>query len=315
MKTILFPSVAVALLLPLATRAELLVYEGFDPSDSSASLQAGEVAGATSKGFAEGSRWDVLGSEGFVAEFTSDGLSMEGLATAGGALSVGVGNTSSASAVNVFRQSGVSVAPGSTIFGSFLFQNDSSESRYVTALMIETGADEPDDQGTSAGQHRVGDNSVAALVTFSPDSFARDEEGEPGRTTQGVKVGKYESHGSKAIAGSETALENGQPYLVVWSISPTAGGGSDAARTQQAILWVLTQENLAAVRAAGEVTEQTVDANHLVRVVVNDGLRGRLLDTDFLNIWAALAGGKRANSSLYDEIRIGTDIASVLPAP
>lgn len=301
--------------LPLSLQAELLVYEGFDPSDPGFSLGSGQLAGATSKGFAADSKWEVTGNDDFTADFSSDGLTMEGLAATGGSMSVGVGGSSRTGGVNVYRRSGVSVPPGSTIYGSFLFQNNQVLSRYLTSLCLETGEDIPDDKGNSRGAHRVADNDGAVLVAFSPDSFARDEEGVPGRATQGIKVGKYATHGSKEMAQSDYDLPNAETFLVVWSIANTAGTEAAQGGGQQAVMWILSQANLQAIRAAGEATQEAVDGNNLVRVVVDKGLRGRLLDTDFVNIAATIAGGAKASSSIYDEIRIGTDMASVLPAP
>jgi hypothetical protein len=302
-------------LVPSALQAELLVYEGFDPSDPGVSLDSGRLAGATSKGFAAESTWDVAGGDDYTAEFTEDGLSMEGLVSTGGAVEIGVGGSSRAGGVNVFRQSGVSVPPGSTIYGSFLFQNNQAESRYLTSFKLETGENLPDDRGSSRGAHRIADNDAAALVAISPDSFARDEEGVPGRATQGIKVGKYASHGSKEMAQSDYDLPNGETFLVVWSIANTAGSEAAAGGGQQVVMWILSQDNLTAIRAAGDATQEMVDANHLVRVVVDKGLRGRLLDTDFLNLGATIAGGNKQSSSKYDELRIGTSMAAVLPAP
>ena len=308
-------SFLLAAALPFTLQAEVLVYEGFDPSDPGVSLDSGQLAGATSKGFVADSTWEVAGNDDYTAEFTADGLTMEGLASAGGAVRVGVGGSSKTSGVNVYRPSGASAAPGSTIFGSFLFQNNQAESRYLTSFGLETGEDLPDDKGTSRGAHRIADNDAAMLVAISPDSFARDEEGVPGRATQGIKVGKYPSHGSKEMAQAEYDLPNGETFLVVWSIANAAGSEAAQGGGQQVVMWILSQDNLNAIRAAGDATQEAVDANHLVRVVVDKGLRGRLLDTDFLNLGATIAGGSKQSSSVYDELRIGTDMASVLPAP
>ncbi len=315
MRTRLLPLLLAAAALPFPLQAELLVYEGFDPSDPGLSLDSGQLAGATSKGFAADSTWEVAANDDYTAEFTSDGLTMEGLATSGGAVRVGVGGSSKTSGVNVYRPSGASAAPGSTIFGSFLFQNNQAESRYLTSFGLETGEDLPDDKGASRGAHRVADNDAAMLLAISPDSFARDEEGVPGRTTQGIKVGKYPSHGSKEMAQADYDLPNGETFLVVWSIANVAGSEAAQGGGQQVVMWILSPDNLKAIRAAGDATQEAVDANHLVRVVVDKGLRGRLLDTDFLNLGATIAGGSKQSSSIYDELRIGTDMVSVLPAP
>lgn len=302
-----------AISLPLTLRAELLIYEGFDPAESNADLQAGQLAGATSKGFAAGSKWEVLGKEDFIAEFSSDGLSMQGLASKGGAVRIGVGGAGQGGG-NVFRRSGTSVAPGSTIYGSFLFQNDQTESRYLTALGIETGEELPDEKGDIKPAHQVADNDTAMVLTLSPDSFARDEEGVPGRATQGIKVGKYPTPGSKDIAGAEHELSNGETYLVVWSVTNTAAGGAPASQ-QQVVMWILSQDNLNAIRAGGEASESAVDSNNLVRVVSSKGLQAGLTDSDYLNLLAGIAGGHKRSSSIYDEIRIGSEMPSVLPAP
>ena len=315
MRTRLLPLLLAAAALPFPLQAELLVYEGFDPSDPGLSLESGQLAGATSKGFAADSTWEVAANDDYTAEFTSDGLTMEGLATSGGAVRVGVGGSSKTSGVNVYRPSGASAAPGSTIFGSFLFQNNQAESRYLTSFGLETGEDLPDDKGASRGAHRVADNDAAMLLAISPDSFARDEEGVPGRTTQGIKVGKYPSYGSKEMAQADYDLPNGETFLVVWSIANVAGSEAAQGGGQQVVMWILSPDNLKAIRAAGDATQEAVDANHLVRVVVDKGLRGRLLDTDFLNLGATIAGGSKQSSSIYDELRIGTDMVSVLPAP
>ena len=315
MRTRLLPLLLAAAALPFPLQAELLVYEGFDPSDPGLSLDSGQLAGATSKGFDADSAWEVAANDDYTAEFTSDGLTMEGLATSGGAVRVGVGGSSKTSGVNVYRPSGASAPPGSTIFGSFLFQNNQAESRYLTSFGLETGEDLPDDKGASRGAHRVADNDAAMLLAISPDSFARDEEGVPGRATQGIKVGKYPSHGSKEMAQADYDLPNGETFLVVWSIANVAGSEAAQGGGQQVVMWILSPDNLKAIRAAGDATQEAVDANHLVRVVVDKGLRGRLLDTDFLNLGATIAGGSKQSSSIYDELRIGTDMASVLPAP
>ncbi len=294
-------------------RAELLIYEGFDPAGGG-DLQSGNLAGATSKGFAADSKWNVVGSDDYVADFSSDGLTMNGLASTGGAVRLGVGGSSVASGVNVFRQSGVAAGKGQTIYGSFLFQNNQNESRYLTGLGVESGEDLPGPDGNQAGAHRLADNDTAMHFVLLPDSFARDEEGAPGRASQGIKVGKYPTPGSKDIAGAEEDLPNGETFLVVWSVTNPAGP-EGASSGQQVVMWILTQANLDAIRAAGEATEAAVDGNHLVRVIAERGLRARLLNTDFLNILATTGGGRRESSSVYDEIRVGTDMASVLPKP
>jgi len=315
MKLRIIPALVLSAVASFPARAELLVYEGFDPADPGPGLQAGEIAGATSKGFAAGSKWGVVGNDDYTADFEGEGLKMDGLASTGGAVRLGVGGSSKLCGVNVSRQSGVSVPAGGTMFGSFLFQNNQTESRYLTFFGVETGEDLPDDKGSSFGAHRVADNSVAMLFTVSPDSFARDEEGVPGRATQGVKVWRSASHGSKEMSQSEYSLNNGETFLVVWSVANAAGTENAAGGSQEVTMWILSQENLKAIRASGEPTAQSVDANNLVRVGVSKGLRARLLDTDFINLGATIAGGSKANSSTYDEIRIGTDMASVLPAP
>lgn len=297
-----------------SAHAELLVYEGFDPADPGPGLQAGAIAGATSKGFAADSKWGVAGNDDYTADFEGEGLKMDGLASTGGAVRLGVGGSSNLCGVNVSRQSGISVPAGSTVFGSFLFQNNQMESRYLTFFGVETGEDLPDDKGSSFGAHRVADNSVAMLFTVSPDSFARDEEGVPGRATQGIKVWKSASHGSKDMSQSDYSLNNAETFLVVWSVANTAGS-ENAPGGQEVTMWILSQDNLKAIRASGEPNAQSVDANNLVRVSVSKGVRARLLDTDFLNLGATIAGGSKSNSSIYDELRIGTDMASVLPAP
>lgn len=315
MKTIHLPFVALAAFMMPTLHADLLVYEGFDPTDPSADLQAGQIAGATSKGFANGSKWEVAGSEDFTAVFTSDGLTMDGLASKGGSVQIGVGGSSRTALVNVFRQSGVTVPEGSTLYGSFLFRNEQGESRYLTMFGIETGEESEGPEGTTRGAHLVADNDTAMLVAFLPDSFARDEEGVPGRATQGVKVGKYRSHGSKAIGGQEFDLSNGETYLVVWSIDGTAGSGSPSGRNQPVTMWVLSQADLNTIRDKGDLSEAALDNNCTVRVAVNDGLLARLTEGDFLSMVATIGGGVKASSSSYDEIRIGTDIPSILPAP
>lgn len=314
MKPVLIPVVLALFSVSLPLRAELLVYEGFDPADPGQSLESGGLAGASSKGFAADSKWAVVGQDDYSAEFTSDGLNMEGLASTGGAVRVGVGGTSKTAGVNVYRQSGAEIPPGSTVFGSFLFQNNQAESRYLTFFGVETGEELPDDKGASRGLHSVFDNDAAMLFTISPDSFARDEEGVPGRTTQGVKVGKSASFGSKEMGQADYELPNGDTFLVVWSVTNTAGGQAPQGG-QQVAMWVLSQDNLKAIRAAGEPSQESVDANNVVRVVVDKGMRARLANGDFLTLAATIAGGSKPGSSLYDEIRVGTDMASVLPAP
>lgn len=315
MRTCFLPAFIISAVLTVAARAELLVYEGFDPADSGAGLQSGQIAGATSKGFAADSKWAVGGSDDFTAEFAGDGLTMNGLAAVGGAVRMGVGGSSKLAGVNVYRQSGVSVPAASTFYGSFLFQNNQAESRYLTYLGIETGEDLPDDKGATKGAHRVADNDVAMLFTISPDSFARDEEGVPGRATQGLKVWRSAAPGSKEMAQTEQALNNGETYLVVWRVANAAGTELAAGGAQQTTMWILSQDNLNAVRAAGDPTEQALDANNVARIALDKGVRARLLDSDFINLGATIGGGNKANSSVYDEIRIGTDMASVLPAP
>jgi hypothetical protein len=313
MKHKFLPILLAAAAMGASARAELLIYEGFDPAGGG-DIQSGDLAGATSKGFAADSKWNTVGSDDFVAEFTSDGLTMNGLAATGGAVRVGVGGSSVASGVNVFRQSGVAAAPGQTIYGSFLFQNNQNASRYLTGFGVESGEDLPAADGSQAGPHRLADNDTAMHFCVMPDSFARDEEGVPGRASQGVKVGKYATPGSKDIAGAEEDLPNGETFLVVWSVTNPAGPGASS-NGQQVVMWVLSQANLDAIRAAGEATEAAVDGNHTVRVVAERGLLARLLNTDFLNIFATTGGGKRESSSVYDEIRVGTEMASVLPKP
>ena len=315
MKKFLLPCLCAAAIPSAALRAELLVYEGFDPADPAAVLAAGQLAGASSKGFAADSKWAVAGSDDYTADFTGDGLTMQGLAATGGAVNLGIGGSSKLAGVNLYRPSGVSVPAGGTFYGSFLFRNDQTESRYLTFLGVETGEDLPDDKGAVRGAHRVADNDVAMLFTISPDSFARDEEGVPGRATQGIKVGKYATHGSKDMAQAEQPLDNGETYLVVWRVANAAGPENAAGGAQQAAMWILSEDNLQAIRAAGEPTEQALDANNVARLAVDKGLRARLLDSDFINLGATIGGGNKQSSSVYDEIRIGTDLASVLPAP
>ncbi len=313
MKLRLFLAAVFSATLLLTLRAELLIYEGFDPADSSADLQSGQFAGATSQGFAADSGWQVLGRDDFTAEFLGDGLSMQGLDSKGGAARIGVGGAGQG-AVNVFRRSGVSVAPGGTIYGSFLFQNDQSESRFLTSLGIETGEELPDGEGNVGTAHQLTDNDSAMLLSLAPDSFARDEEGVPGRATQGIKVGKYATPGSKDMVQAEYELANGETYLVVWSVTNTAGGSGTGSQ-QQVVMWILSPDNLKAIRTAGEASESSVDSNSLVRLVSTKGLRAGLTDTDYINLMASIAGGHKRSSSVYDEIRIGTDLPSVLPAP
>lgn len=315
MKSPILPAVVVPLFISLTTHAEPLVYEGFDPSDPAAVLAAGQLAGATSKGFAADSKWAVTGSDDYTADFTGEGLSMQGLAATGGAVNLGVGGSSKLGGVNIYRQSGVSVPAGSTFYGSFLFRNNQTESRYLTFLGVETGEDLPDDKGATRGAHRVADNDAAMLFTVSPDSFARDEEGVPGRASQGIKIWRSAAHGSKEMAQAEQPLNNGETYLVVWRVANAAGTEHAAGGAQQATMWILSQDNLNAVRAAGEPTEQALDSNNVARIAVDKGLRARLLESDFINIGATIGGGNKQSSSVYDEIRIGADMASVLPAP
>jgi methylmalonyl-CoA mutase len=86
-------------------------------------------------------------------------------------------------------------------------------------------------------------------------------------------------------------------------------------------MWILSADNLKAIRAAGEATETAVDSNSLVRMVAPSGLRARLLDSDFLNLSASLAGGhKTLLPQVVGELKkLGRDdilvvIGGVIPA-
>jgi hypothetical protein len=78
-------------------------------------------------------------------------------------------------------------------------------------------------------------------------------------------------------------------------------------------MWILSQDDLKTVRSKGEVTEAELDNNCSVRVAVTDGLRARLTENDFLSLVSTIGGGVKASSSVYDELRLGTDLPSVLP--
>jgi hypothetical protein len=313
MKKRRLPLLLAAAALPLPLHAELLVYEGFDPSDPGMSLDSGQLAGASNKGFAADSAWQAVGTKDFSTRYLDDGLTMEGLASIGGAVQIGVG-PSAESYANVFRKSGVTVAPGADFYGSFLFQTAPAPSRFVTFLGVESGEDLPGRSGAMAGPHLVGDVAAAVLFAVSPDSFARDEEIGPNRITQSIKVARSKEFQGKDEAGAEYEMMAGETYLVVWRVVGAAEVDVNAA-SQEVVMWILNKDNLSSIRAAGQIDDAAVDGNNIVRIVVNKSTRARLVDTDFLTIGAGMAGIKGTGESIYDELRIGTDMASVLPAP
>jgi hypothetical protein len=296
----------------ITVHGSLLVYEGFDPVGAVNGSTIASLSGATSIGFASESSWGAVGAGTFSATYQATGLSFgSNFQATGGALKMSIGNNSS-NAVNAFRQSGVSVAGGSTLWGSFLFQHDSSKSRQVTFVGVESGAS-TNFAGTAITQHRLGDNDDPFFMTFQPDSFNNTDASYV--SSQAVKVRRFGT-GSFASTGAinDPVVSSNATYLSVWKLT-NAWDGIAPTSNQVATMWTLTLSQYDFILANGGMTEANLNTSSFSKVELTNGLQGRLLSSDFINLAALQGGATTAYNTTVDEIRMGTTLAAVTPIP
>ncbi len=299
-----FASLFFLLTLPVL-HAELLVSESFDRADTSDDALG--MAGATSKGFAADSTWDATGMGNHRVFYATEGLTFPGLATQGGNIRISVTGPADQQGINFFREVADGVSEGGSIYGSFLFRNTQSNGPYLAFLGIEAGEQSPIGEEAPI-PHRLADNDLPMLVTFSPDSFSREST-----VTQGLKVRRTASEGSLSMGRDEAPLQPDVTYLVVWKIFNSWEGGPPPSN-QVTTMWILSEDDFAKLRSeSGGPSEDGLDQFHTARIIVDKGNWGRLLEGDFINLGTALADEKGTFSSEFDEIRIGTTLESVLP--
>lgn len=288
-----------------ALSANLFIYEGFDAGvTADTPIIGGGLSGATSMGLS--GVWGAVSAGNGVetAVFQPSGLSMANFLTVPGALRVGTSGSGTAG-VNAFRQVSVGAANRSTLFGSFLFRTQSAGPQYVSVMGIETGAG-TNFAGTAITPHRLGDNDDPFRFNIGPDSY--NAEGY----SSGLKLRRWNSVGSMAAVGGVNGLSADTTYLAIWKVT-NAYTADPRDQNQEGSVWILGESQYAA--GAGSLTESFLAANSLYTVSVTNGLAAGLLAGDYLNIAALAAGVAGSSQTIYDEIRIGSNLASVAPVP
>ena len=283
----LLPTLAAALMTQGAS-AGLLVYEGFD-------YNAGESLAGQAGGVGwDGSAW----SEGGTAGGTITGseiiapLGFSDYTNTGNAV-VLQNNTNNVSGTQGYRPffnsrllgASANVAPGSTVYASFLFfHNESNNFANESELGISTAAN------TNANKFR---HEVV-------DRFGSDNPDE-------ANFG----YGSSLVQSDSAVIALNTTYLVISKFENVNGAG-----TQDATFWVLDAADYDAIKAGG-ITEAELDSNNVTRVV--DSTTGVTLgDTDFLTLEVTTNFGFN-NRTRFDELRLFTDLAdyqaTVIPEP
>ena len=258
-----------------SSHAALLVYEGF------AGYSTGELNGQTASLSSQGlsGAWD--GSAYTTRhQVTSTGLNFAGLATSGGALTIG----------NSTRLSGIAmshagVAPGGTLYSSYLVQRS-------VAATTESGI-----------LTRIHDSSATATGGY----FSAFADGRAGAI---AAVGYDTSFNPANSSPGSSPVSAGETFIVISSF--TNVGNSSAGN---ASLYVLSQPqytNLLTL-GLGSLSSLTVGmgADQAWVSASHNGVTfgGTFDSSDYLQLLSLQEGG------IIDEVRYGTALADVLPVP
>jgi hypothetical protein len=256
------------------SHAALLVYEGF------ADYQAGSLQGIAASSSSTGlsGNWEQTTSSHSVV---TSGLSFEGLAYQGGALSIGSGTTIS----GIGLSNSAALAPGSTLYTSYLVRQNIN-ANYGSSILTRIH----DSSATSSGGY------------FS--AFA------DGRASQTAAVGYHDIwNPSNSLAGS-SPIVSGQTYIVISSF--TNVGVASAGDAHIYVLNQLQFSNLLAAdihtlgsREAGTGNDQVWSA----AVTLGASGSGTFNSSDYLQILTLETNG------VIDELRYGTTLGDVLPIP
>jgi len=285
--------------------AGLWIYEGFDTGVGSETNVAGAgLSGATSVGFA--GAWDAVGNGNGTetAAFMPNGLSFSNLLGTPGSLKVSIDGSGTA-AMNAYRQVTVGAGDRATVFGSLLFQTVSAQTAYVSVMGFESGAS-TNFVGDPITPHRLGDNDDPFRFNVGPDSW------NSSALSSGVKVRRWDAAGSMAAIGGPNGITSGTTYLMVWKLTNAYTGGSRSVN-QEGVVWVLSESQY--TLGAGSLDEAFLDSNNTYKAMVTNGLAGGIVGGDYMNIAALAAGVTGANTTYYDEVRVGDTIADVTPVP
>jgi hypothetical protein len=274
-KSLLFPLLVTLLgAVPNQTRAALLVYEGFAGYDSA--VLHGQTVNANSQGLSGAWIGDFYSTR---HEVVGTGLTFQGLATSGGALSLG-GSTR----LSGIAMSHAGAAAGSTLFSSYLVNSNISPtvgSGILTRI-----------NGTSA---------IESSGYFS--SFA------DGRSGTAPAVGYNSTFDPANETLGSSALATGQTFIVISSFtnvgSSTGGTGS---------LYLLSQAQFLNLRSIGLSNLSTLAVGQgateaWATATSSATFNGSFDSADFLHILSL------SSSATIDELRYGTTLESVLPIP
>jgi hypothetical protein len=275
-KSLLFPLLLSLLgATPNLTQAALLVYEGFAGYDSA--VLHGQPVNANSQGLSGSWIGDSYPNQ---HEVVGIGLSFEGLASSGGALSL-----SGSTRLSGIAMSHAGAAAGSTLFSSYLVNSNISPtvgSGILTRI-----------NGTSA---------IASSGYFS--SFA------DGRSGTAPAVGYNSTFDPANETLGSSALATGQTFIVISSftnVGSSTGGTANLyvlSQTQFLNLRSIGLSNLSTLAVGQGATEAWATASSS-----SAAFNGSFDSADFLHILSL------ASSATIDELRYGTTLESVLPIP
>ena len=278
----LFLSLAALLSAVVGSRADLLVYEGFDYSLADGAPIHGVDTNAMGL---SGSYSTAVSGTGATALFTQTGLEFgpDFPAGSGGALrvSTGVAASNSSVRVSVPLEAG---SPAGTVWNSFLGRVESRvESRNDLALLGRVSEDEA---GTAAGRRFI--NAIDSSANLAP----------------GTGYGSTQSGGTP-----NQALNVGETYLFLSKFTGV-GTSLSAGNVGEARQWVLNEAGFAAWVDEGALESQ-LDA-YAIRMASDSVSSGTIVFADGLFQQFAAFGPSNNNiAGIIDEVRWGTSLGSV----
>lgn len=262
------------LMIATCALAELLVYEGF-VYDEGGSDPTDWNGGAGLLG-----RWELIASPSDHSAEIVSGLTFGTLEVSGGALQMYSLTDVHGTGRNWIAQRVLDVGnPAGPVWVSFLIARTSGHSSNANMIRVMN-------QGSSVRDF------TAEYKGFNVGGRAQLHLG--GVTQAGDTMGP---------------LNRPEPYLVIARYETGHSGAT-------ARLWILDEPNFAAIDhriAAGRVSSDDLDQNNVYEVLLENGGDVSIENGDVLQIFQSSRILPDPLVAVYDEIRIGTTLASVIP--
>ncbi len=271
-----------------SAQATLIAYDGFD-------YTAGESLVGKSGGVGMQGAWSLAnpGNGGLNSANVVAGLTFSDYPVAGNAAEVLTNYQSGDNYDGVTAARQINLAnplpSNSTVYAAMLFRHVENPS-FANGSTLSVGSTE------SGGQNRLIARPVAAFGDDNPDKVATGA-------------------GNEATDSPTAGILIGETYLIVAKFTGlNQPDFSNAVNT--ATLWALSAANYDAIKGGG-ITEAELDANSVARAFRSDGpsdFGSYLAQTDFLRLSATTAYGIN-NRSVFDEVKLATQLGDVVPVP